>query len=43
MFTVEDNIFQTFGYSSVTQNLNKKSVSELEPNQYTNTGMSPSQ
>ena len=25
MFTVEDNIFQTLGYSSVTQNLNKKS------------------
>ena len=25
MFTVEDNIFQTLGHSSVTQNLNKKS------------------
>ena len=24
MFTVEDNIFQTLGCSSVTQNLNKK-------------------
>ena len=24
MFTVEDNIFPTLGYSSVTQNLNKK-------------------
>ena len=29
MFTVEDNIFQTLGYSSVTQNLNKKSVSDF--------------
>ena len=30
MFTVEDNVFHTLGYSSVTQNLNKKSVSDFD-------------
>ena len=29
MFTVEDNIFQTLGYSSVNPKLNKKSVSDF--------------
>ena len=29
MFTVEDNIFQTLGYSSVNPKQNKKSVSDF--------------